>query len=106
MLRPLTLWLCSAQVIIEKNPYLSALMPSVGFDSLQVNYVDFERIETDFVFAIDNPTRLTTRHFSMILASLRHSGWLVRMKTGCCSIPLERAPLHCPQTLCSQSSMI
>ena len=52
-------------------------MPSVGFDSLQVNYVDFERIETDFVFAIDNPNPvgIDIEHFSYDLG-FSETQWL------------------------------
>ena len=79
MLRPLipVALLCSGCEIIEKNPYLSALMPSVGFDSLQVNYVDFERIETDIVFAIDNPNPvgIDIEHFSYDLG-FSETQWL------------------------------
>ena len=79
MLRPLipVALLCSGCEIIEKNPYLSALIPKVGFDSLQVNYVDFERIETDFVFAIDNPNPvgIDIEHFSYDLG-FSETQWL------------------------------
>lgn len=40
---------------IENNPYLSALLPSIAFDGLQVNHVSFQDVDTEFVFAIDNP---------------------------------------------------
>lgn len=40
---------------IEDNPYLSAFLPSIVFDGLQVNHVSFQDVDTEFVFAIDNP---------------------------------------------------
>ena len=40
---------------IEDNPYLSAFLPSIAFDGLQVNHVSFQDVDTEFVFAIDNP---------------------------------------------------
>jgi LEA14-like dessication related protein len=40
---------------IEDNPYLAAFLPSIAFDGLQVNNVSFQDVDTEFVFAIDNP---------------------------------------------------
>ena len=40
---------------LENNPYLSAFIPSIAFDGLQVNHVSFQEVDTEFVFAIDNP---------------------------------------------------
>jgi hypothetical protein len=40
---------------IQDNPYLSPFVPELSFDKLQVNYIDFQEIDTEFVFAIDNP---------------------------------------------------
>ena len=40
---------------IQDNPYLSQFLPTVAFDGLQVNHVTFEEVDTEFLFAIDNP---------------------------------------------------
>jgi LEA14-like dessication related protein len=40
---------------IKDNPYLSQFLPTVAFDGLQVNHVTFEEVDTEFLFAIDNP---------------------------------------------------
>jgi LEA14-like dessication related protein len=40
--------------LLDKD-FLQGLMPSVEFSGLNVGYVDFEQIETDFVFSVDNP---------------------------------------------------
>ena len=53
----------------SKNGIFSSFFPSVNFDRLSVNYVDFERIETDFVFVVDNPNPVgfSVEHFSYAL---------------------------------------
>ena len=40
--------------ILDKD-FLVGMMPTVEFAGLNVNHVDFEQIETDFVFNVDNP---------------------------------------------------
>ena len=40
---------------LKDNPYLSQFLPSVAFDGLKVNHVTFEEVDTEFLFAIDNP---------------------------------------------------
>lgn len=40
---------------LANDPYFSQFIPSIKFDSLQVNEVNFQEIDTEFVFAIDNP---------------------------------------------------
>jgi LEA14-like dessication related protein len=37
------------------NGELATLLPTVRFDRLRVNDVDFEALDVDFVFAVDNP---------------------------------------------------
>lgn len=37
------------------NGELASVLPSVRFDRLRVNAVDFESVDVDFVFAVDNP---------------------------------------------------
>ena len=53
-LLPLMLMMTGCQTI-QDNPYLSPFLPKLSFERLQVNYIDFEEIDTEFVFAIDNP---------------------------------------------------
>jgi LEA14-like dessication related protein len=38
---------------------LAEYLPKVRFDSFEVNHIDFDRIDTDFVFAVDNPNPVT-----------------------------------------------
>ena len=40
---------------LANDPYFSQFIPTIKFDSLQVNEVNFQEIDTEFVFAIDNP---------------------------------------------------
>ncbi|MAA79377.1 MAG: hypothetical protein CL916_08960 [Deltaproteobacteria bacterium] len=40
--------------LLDKD-FLNGLMPSVDYSGLSVGYVDFEQIETDFLFTVDNP---------------------------------------------------
>jgi hypothetical protein len=40
---------------LKDNPYLSQFLPTIAFDGLQVNHVSFEEVDTEFLFAIDNP---------------------------------------------------
>ena len=40
--------------LLDKD-FLSGLLPTVEFSGLNVGYVDFEQVETDFVFSVDNP---------------------------------------------------
>ncbi len=40
---------------IQDNPYLSQFLPTIAFEGLQVNEVTFEEVDTEFLFAIDNP---------------------------------------------------
>lgn len=40
---------------LAKDPLFSQFIPTIKFDSLQVNEVNFQEIDTEFVFAIDNP---------------------------------------------------
>ena len=41
--------------VVSENPYLSPFVPTISFENLQVNYVDFQEVDTEFVFTIDNP---------------------------------------------------
>ena len=40
--------------LLDKD-FLNGLMPTVEYSGLNVGYVDFEQIETDFLFTVDNP---------------------------------------------------
>lgn len=40
--------------LLDKD-FLNGLMPTVAFSGLNVGYVDFEQIESDFLFTVDNP---------------------------------------------------
>ena len=40
--------------LLDKD-FLTGLMPSVEYSGLNVGYVDFEQIETDFLFTVENP---------------------------------------------------
>jgi len=40
---------------LQDNPYISPFLPKLQFDRLQVNYIDFQEIDTEFVFSVDNP---------------------------------------------------
>ena len=33
----------------------NSMMPTVAFSGLDVGYVDFEQVETDFIFEVQNP---------------------------------------------------
>jgi LEA14-like dessication related protein len=46
---------CSGCEVISENPYLSQLISTIAFDGFQVNHVSFEEVDTEFLFAIDNP---------------------------------------------------
>jgi hypothetical protein len=54
VLIPIMLIMTGCQTI-QDNPYISPFVPELSFDRLQVNYIDFQQIDTEFVFAIDNP---------------------------------------------------
>lgn len=49
----------SACVPIEgdgtKNSFLDGILPNVSFSHLEVKSIDFEHVESDFVFSVDNP---------------------------------------------------
>jgi hypothetical protein len=47
--------LASGCEVIKENPYLSPFIPTISFDRLDVNYIDFQEVDTEFVFAVDNP---------------------------------------------------
>ena len=51
---PLFCFSTGCNQILDKD-FLQGMMPTVDFSGLNVNYVDFEAIETDFVFNVDNP---------------------------------------------------
>ena len=40
--------------LLDKD-FLTGLLPTVEFSGLNVGYVDFEQVETDFVFSVNNP---------------------------------------------------
>jgi LEA14-like dessication related protein len=49
------LFLATGCEVITQNPYLSPFLPTIKFDQLKVNSVDFQKIDTEFVFSVDNP---------------------------------------------------
>lgn len=55
---------------LANDPYFSQFIPTIKFDSLQVNEVTFQEIDTEFVFAINNPNSvgLDIDQFSYSLA--------------------------------------
>ena len=38
-----------------KNSFLDGILPNVSFSHLEVKSIDFEHVESDFVFSVDNP---------------------------------------------------
>lgn len=40
---------------LAEDPFFSQFVPAIKFDSLKVNNVNFQEIDTEFVFAINNP---------------------------------------------------
>jgi LEA14-like dessication related protein len=52
-----------------KDGIFSSFLPSVNFDRLVVNQVDFEHISTDFVFVVENPNPVgfSVEHFNYAL---------------------------------------
>ena len=56
MISALNLWLLGASALTGCSAeQLAGFLPSVRFDRLDVRAIDFEQIEADFVFQIDNP---------------------------------------------------
>ena len=54
LLLPLLLVHTGCNQLLDKD-FLEGMTPSVSFSGLNVGYVDFESIETDFVFNVNNP---------------------------------------------------
>ena len=48
-------WFGTGCGTLADDPYFSQFIPTIKFDSLQVNDVNFQEIDTEFVFAINNP---------------------------------------------------
>ncbi len=70
--------LLSALLLSGCNGELDGYLPTIAFDRLEVNAVDWEMADTNFVFAVDNPNPLeiTLASFDYTLA-FQGEEWLV-----------------------------